>query len=309
MASLALGTVQLGMGYGAANTAGMPSAKDATEIVHFAAENGIKTFDTAHSYELSQERLGNALALLPTTGTPQHPRVVTKVDGSLHHSADEAEIIHKVDESVETSMRTLNMEKLDVLCLHYWSAHGPKGPLGPVAWNRVLEHKNRGNVCKVGTSTYSPEEVVEALDDPNVEHIQLPFNLLDYRWREADISNVIGQHRNVSIHARSVFLQGILVSTHDRWPSKFGTDIANEVLEKLEQLVTSLNRKSKVDLCIAYARAQPWITEVLIGAETRAQLAELVELASLAPLTLEEVQRVDKVLPRVPLDLLLPSNW
>ena len=42
----------------------------ATEIVHFAAKNGIKTLDTAHSYDLSQTRLGNALTELPESRRP-----------------------------------------------------------------------------------------------------------------------------------------------------------------------------------------------------------------------------------------------
>ena len=49
-------------------------------------------------------------------------------------------------------------------------------------------------------------------------------------------------------------------------------------VDALEKLVVDLKRKNRVDLCMSYARAQPWITEVLIGAERIEQLAELVEL-------------------------------
>ena len=53
-ALLALGTVQLGLPYGAANTTGMPTEEQAVEIVCTAVAAGVRSLDTAHGYQLSQ---------------------------------------------------------------------------------------------------------------------------------------------------------------------------------------------------------------------------------------------------------------
>ena len=58
-----------------------------------------------------------------------------------------------------------------------------------------------------------------------------------------------------------------------------------------------------------YSRAQPWITEVLVGAETLEQLQELIELCKTPPLTADQVEEVDATLPKAPPDLLNPGKW
>ena len=50
MAGFALGTVQLGLPYGAANLTGMPTEEQATELVGFAVKSGVASFDTADAY-------------------------------------------------------------------------------------------------------------------------------------------------------------------------------------------------------------------------------------------------------------------
>jgi aryl-alcohol dehydrogenase-like predicted oxidoreductase len=47
MEKLALGTVQLGLPYGAANSTGMPSAAEAKAIVQAACDCGLPFLDTA----------------------------------------------------------------------------------------------------------------------------------------------------------------------------------------------------------------------------------------------------------------------
>lgn len=48
MAELALGTVQLGLPYGAANVTGMPTEEEAVAIVREAVAGGVRELDTAH---------------------------------------------------------------------------------------------------------------------------------------------------------------------------------------------------------------------------------------------------------------------
>lgn len=47
---VALGTAQLGMAYGVANTAGQPTSEAATGLVATAWGAGVRSFDTAQAY-------------------------------------------------------------------------------------------------------------------------------------------------------------------------------------------------------------------------------------------------------------------
>ena len=304
----ALGTVQLGLPYGAANTSGMPSAEEATAIILYALEHGFLHLDTAHGYALSQERLGAALGAAALAGLPA-PTVVTKLDTTIATAASAAEVAVIVDKSVANSCAVLKLRPLHVVCLHVWANHGP-ALHGGAAWERLKHHKAQGAIARIGTSTYTPEEVKEALQDPECGHIQLPFNLIDWRWREAGIAEAFAARPDVTVHARSCFLQGILASdTSECWPAKFGREIADEYLAKMEELIASCGRKNRADLCLAYTRAQPWVTEALVGAETMDQLVELAQLWDKPPLSSEQVALVDSTLPRAPADLLNPGKW
>jgi aryl-alcohol dehydrogenase-like predicted oxidoreductase len=57
MAELALGTVQLGLPYGAANSTGMPTEEEAVAIVREAVAGGVRELDTAHGYVKSATRM------------------------------------------------------------------------------------------------------------------------------------------------------------------------------------------------------------------------------------------------------------
>ena len=60
-AELVLGSVQLGVAYGAANRTGKPAHGAALQLVRRAADAGISQFDTARAYGDSEERIGEAL--------------------------------------------------------------------------------------------------------------------------------------------------------------------------------------------------------------------------------------------------------
>jgi hypothetical protein len=49
--------------------------------------------------------------------------------------------------------------------------------------------------------------------------------------------------------------------------------LADRVIAALDQLVLDLQRKDRLDLSLAYARGVPWISEVVLGAETAEQVS------------------------------------
>ena len=47
-----------------------------------------------------------------------------------------------------------------------------------VIWGRLLELQEDGVIGKLGVSIANPAECLMALQDPTVQHVQIPFNIL-----------------------------------------------------------------------------------------------------------------------------------
>ena len=100
----------------------------------------------------------------------------------MDNAADAIEVRRRVDESIDVSCRALRIEKLDTLLLHRWDHHHRwRG----TAWQRLLEVRECGRVGRLGASVYEPSEALDALRDPAIQHLQIPINVLDWRWRAA----------------------------------------------------------------------------------------------------------------------------
>lgn len=75
---LVLGTAQLGMKYGIANTSGAPAKDEAFAILDAALEGGINTFDTAAAYGESEGVLG---AWIGSRAAKKDIYIITKIAG------------------------------------------------------------------------------------------------------------------------------------------------------------------------------------------------------------------------------------
>jgi spore coat polysaccharide biosynthesis protein SpsF len=299
-AELVLGTAQLGLVYGAANTIGQPTPRDAELILRSAVSAGVRWIDTAAAYGSAEQRIG---AALPRT---KGVSVVTKLAplDEINSETPIGEIRRAVDDSVRRSCARLGTDRLHVLLLH--RAHHLSFRDG-VVWSRVKELRDEGALFDLGVSVYSPEEALIALADHDVRHIQLPFNALDWRWRRGGVIEALARRSDVTVHARSALLQGLLADTADaRWPH--GVD-PNEVRWALRRLARELDRDSPADLCLAYVRAQTWIDGVVVGMESLSQLALNLALFRRPPLTRDEIATVDAALPHASERLLNPALW
>lgn len=301
-AELVLGSVQLGLPYGAANRTGQPSRPAALKLVRRAAESGIATFDTARAYGESEDRLGEALAGRKAV------RTVTKLSplGDLAPDASRGDVRAAVDASIASSLAALKRDTLDCLLLHrasHMTSHG-----GAV-WERLIELLEEGAALALGVSVQSPAEALAALDCPDVQHLQLPFNLLDRRWRASGVVARIESRAYVTIHARSVFLQGILAAGDPSiWPAVPGVD-AMSLVKLIEDLTRRFGRENAADLCLAYARGQRWIDGIVVGMETEVQLETNLRLFVRPPLSPGECAEIEAAIPALPEALLDPAQW
>jgi spore coat polysaccharide biosynthesis protein SpsF len=302
--ALTLGTVQLGVPYGIANRAGMPDDMEVDRLLREAVEAGITALDTARAYGQAESRIGR---LLPA-GLHDRIELVTKLDvldRLLPTGADAMVVRSTVDASVFASAHALRRQRIDTLLLHRWAhRHG----FGGAAWERLLELKRDGVITRLGASVSDAAEAVAALADPDVGHLQCPVNLLDSRWRSAEFLAAVRARPDVVVHARSVLLQGMLTLPASQWVRVPGVD-AGELCATLDRAVSALGRLDRVDLCMAYVRALPWVTSLVVGMESVEQLTRNLALMQRPPLHVDEVRRLSDSLPPLPESLLNPARW
>jgi aryl-alcohol dehydrogenase-like predicted oxidoreductase len=148
-----------------------------------------------------------------------------------------------------------------------------------------------------------------ALEAAAVTHVQLPFNILDWRWRESGVIAALQARSSVTVHARSVFLQGVLAAGDPKiWPRISGVD-APATIAWLTQTTEAFRRASVADLALAFARGQSWIDGVVVGQETETQLDENLRLCSHPPLSVEDCDTIAATAPRLPAIFLNPARW
>ena len=301
-AEFVLGSVQLGLAYGVANRTGKPSRDAAVRLVRRAVGAGVSQIDTARAYGDSEDRLGEVLKEKPSIRTITKLSPLSELGDDVSHET----IVAAVDDSISRSLNALNKSALDCLLLHR-AAHMVTH--GGAVWTRLLEHVAEGKIKSLGVSVQNTQEAKMALSHPDVVHIQLPFNILDWRWREAGIIDQIKARRGVTVHARSLFLQGVMITRDPYlWPKIDGVDAPRHI-QVLAGLAEEFGRESVADLCIAYARGQDWIDGVVVGMETEDQLDENLRLFLRRPLSPQECSLIDARTPKLPAQFLDPAQW
>lgn len=299
MAEFVLGCAQLGLEYGVANRHGKPSLEAALRLVERALQAGVHCFDVARAYGEGEERLGKALA-------GQNAAIVTKLSplSDLAPGDSPRDAARAAECSIAQSCEALGRNHLPVLLLH---RAGHRTAFEGAVWQRLKAFQAEGVIGRLGISAQSAQEAVAALADCDVRHIQIPFNLADHRWDE--FLAEAGARCDVTIHVRSVFLQGLLAAGDSAlWPQIEGVEAA-ALVARLNEICRCLKRESLVDLCLAFVRGVSVVDGAVIGLETEAQLARNLELFARPALTPPEMAYVREMLPRLPEQLLNPALW
>lgn len=304
--ALQLGTAQLGMKYGIANEDGLPDEQTVKRIFDMALQHGANALDTARDYGLAEARIG---ALIPA-GDQSRFHVVTKLSAltELEDDASADVVRSAVDASIFRSCRELRRQCLPVVLLHR-ASHVKKW--GGAVLQRLLTLQSEGAVTELGLSIYNPEELELLIERPQFRHVQLPFHVLDRRWRtpkvEALLGNFIDRNQGF-VTVRSVLLQGLFTLPPDKWPERH-QPFAQHALPALHRLVQKFERENIVDLCIAYARAQTWVHSLVMGAENIVQLQQNLRYAKTPPLQAQQVDELEATVPPGELSLVQPFRW
>lgn len=130
--------------------------------------------------------------------------------------------------------------------------------------------KKKRLIKKIGFSIYEPRDAYKILKIFKFDLIQIPLNLFDNRFEKSGYLKKF-KKKNIEIHTRSIFLQGLLLE--DKIPKKFIT--YNRKFNQLDSWV-KLNNISKLDACIQYVLKFPEIDKIVVGFNSLDQLKQIV---------------------------------
>lgn len=302
---LVLGTAQLGLNYGVANELGQPLKAVSQTLIKTAVANGITYIDTARAYGESEQVLGSTLA----AGWQARVKIVTKLAPLVDCPSDASDSILDafVEASIYRSMAALQAQKIEILLLHRaahivdWNGR---------VWKKLLKLKETGVIGALGVSVQSPAELIQVLHIDEVSHIQLPFNLLDWRWNHV-IPKILKARasRNLVIHVRSVFLQGLFLTSKESHWLRAKVSQSSKILNWLDEQVKKYNRTSVADLCFGYVNAMAWVDGIAVGMENLEQLHQNLALAGLPPLTAHQIRCLNESRPKLSEASLNPASW
>jgi aryl-alcohol dehydrogenase-like predicted oxidoreductase len=271
---LALGTVQFGLDYGIANAVGRVPSEEISGILATARRAGITVLDTAVAYGDSEERLGDA-------GVDDFS-VVSKLPSPMRDAAT-------IAIAVRASLARLRRPELYGLLLHRSS--DLLGNNGDEVFAALCALKHKGLVKKIGVSIYDPEELAPLIDRYDIDLVQSPYNVLD---RRIATSGWLGRlkERGIEVHARSAFLQGLLLMRKAQRPARFA-QWAPQLDAWDEWLVETA--QSPLAGALSFVIAEGMIDRVVVGVDSDRHLQEIVAASGLpgppAPLSLASNDR------------------
>ncbi len=193
VSEVSLGTVEIGLDYGLTDR---PDESEVARLLHRALDLGINFLDTARLYGESEALIGRILG-----NRRSDFLICSKVSAGSEP---------EMRKSVETSLRALNRDSLDMLMIHSAATDviGEGEALG------VLQKLRReGKVAWIGASVYGEAAALAAIQTGEFDCLQVACSALDRRnehsvWAEAQVADI-------GIVGRSLLLRGALT---DRYP-------------------------------------------------------------------------------------------
>lgn len=273
-----------------------------------ALELGVNFFDTADVYgEGHSERL---LARLKRERTEPF-YIATKVGRGTNQHIPTSYTRENLTSYVERSLRNLETEALDLLQLHcpptdvYYM---------PEVFDVLDDLTRAGKLRFYGVSVERVEEGLKALEYPNVQSIQVVYNI--FRQRPAELLFEQAARRQVGIIARLPLSSGLLTgkfrpdtefapddhrsfnrhgAAFDRGETFSGVDyaLALQVVEKLRPVVAPGHTLAQ--LAIAWILQNPIVTTTIPGARKPEQVEQNAAAASYPHLSAQTLEQISAI--------------
>jgi aryl-alcohol dehydrogenase-like predicted oxidoreductase len=285
--------------------------RESLAALHHAVDLGVNFFDTADVYgDGRSERL--LAHLRRDRSEPVY--IATKVGRRLEPHTAGGYNRKNLTAFVERSLENLNTETIDLVQLH---CPPPEVYYLPEVFAALDDLVQQGKVRYYGVSVEKVEEALKAIEFPNVQSVQVIFNI--FRQRPADLFFAEALRRRVGILARVPLASGLLAGkmtraanfpeddhrnynrqgeSFDRGETFSGVDFETglRAVEELRPLVPA--GATMAQFALRWILDFPAVTCAIPGAKRPDQVEDNVAAADLQPLPEETMLKIKEIYER-----------
>ncbi|MBR9999061.1 MAG: aldo/keto reductase [Cyclobacteriaceae bacterium] len=285
---------------------GLQPESDSIQALNTAIDLGINFIDTAIAYGdgKSEKVIGRVLrdrtkeifvaSKIPPKPGPWPP--------SPYCSAEERFPEKYIRESVESTLKNLQRDFIDVMQIHTWTR----------AWNRdpfplriLRELKKEGKVRFIGVSTpeHDQNALVGLMEDGWVDAVQVIYNI--FEQEPAAELLPVAQENGIGVIVRMPFDEGVLTGKYSR-DHKFSPDdfrtryFAGDRLERAVERTEKIRQETAdsgftlPQLAIQFSGHHPAVSTVIGGIRNVDQAQKNAEVAELPDLNPELILKLHK---------------
>ncbi|MEK7116765.1 MAG: aldo/keto reductase [Patescibacteria group bacterium] len=263
---LILGTVQFGLNYGINNPNGKPAREKSLAMLDYAWQKGIRIFDTAYNYGEAEEILGE---FIKTRNLSAEIKIITKLKPNIM-SESHGEALDIIANNLEESLKRLNRNYVDGYLFHT-----PAYIYDNKTVDAMVNLKKQKLVKNIGVSIYEENDAVYAVELNKFDYIQVPYSIFDQRLNKTNFFE-IAQKNNVTVFARSAFLQGLFFMSEEKIPPYL--EIAKPYLKKLDKIINKYNL-SRQQAALLFSCKNKDINYTVFGVDDLDQLKEDIDIA------------------------------
>ena len=284
------------------------SDAESLAALHAALDGGVNFFDTADVYgDGRSERLFAKLK----KERKEKFYIATKAGRRLPKQTVEGYTRKNLTAWVNRSLKNLNTDTIDLLQLH---CPPTEVFYRPEVFGILDDLVKAGKLRHYGVSVEKVEEALKAIEFPNVQSVQIIFNI--FRQRPAELFFAEAQKRKVGILARVPLASGMLSgkisaaskfakddhrnfnrhgAAFDRGETFSGVDFATglRAVGQLQPLVPP--NASLAQMALRWILEFPAVTCAIPGAKRPAQVLENIAASDLPPLSQATLKKIGAI--------------
>ena len=260
--NLCLGTAQFGMNYGVTNKNGQMTDRVINSIINKAIKEDIIYFDTANLYGDAEQIIGKKLK-------SKNAKISTKFKTNVKKIFREEDICF-LESEFQKSLVKLKKKNVDSYLIHNCDDLKKQNSYLLINWLKDL--KERGLIKRIGISIYEESDLID-ISLKEIEVVQMPISIYDQRLLESNLLKKL-LDKNISIHIRSIFLQGLLLQKACNWPA-FMNESFLEHHKTYENEVYSRNL-SLIESAICFVKKLKFPELILFGVTKISELNEIL---------------------------------
>ena len=236
------------------------------KILNYVKKKKLFFLDTSIEYKNSDKKIG----LIKS----KKWRVITKIkfNKKYYQNKDVSSLKKIVIKKLNSTKKNIGINNFETLLVHNFEELDYN--LKKKIYKTLISIKNSKLIKKFGFSIYNFDKLEKTMKYflPNV--IQCPYNIFDRRFEKKSLLRLIKKNK-IEIHARSNFLQGLLLISYKSLPSRI---IKWKDHFKTWDKWIEKNKISKLDASLNFVLLNKNIKKIVIGVNSKKELDKILKM-------------------------------